>query len=164
MPQLGCKKPRQPRTHCWKGHAFSPENTGVQRKHGKRFCIKCAAARAITRREQQDPVVSRELQRIKMAAWRVDNVERERIRAVALRTSKKAWVDNFKSTAGCGLCPERHTACLEFHHRDPALKDANVSVALAHWSLERLQVEIAKCDVICSNCHRKLHWEERQNS
>jgi predicted HNH restriction endonuclease len=21
---------------------------------------------------------------------------------------------------------------------------------------------VQKCDVICSNCHRKLHWDEKQ--
>lgn len=32
------------------------------------------------------------------------------------------------------------------------------------WGLERLKVEMEKCEVLCSNCHRKLHYEERNKS
>ncbi len=28
-------------------------------------------------------------------------------------------------------------------------------------SKERILKEIAKCDVLCRNCHAKLHWEIR---
>lgn len=148
-------------THCNKGHEFTPENTGWQRKHGKRFCRTCARQRDIDNRAA-DPEGTKERQRQTMAAWRAANPERSRKTWVKNRTRKKEWVQEYKRTLGCGLCPERHPVCLDFHHMDPALKDVNVSVALAHWSIERLEAEIQKCVVICSNCHRKLHWEERQ--
>jgi hypothetical protein len=47
---------------------------------------------------------------------------------------------------------------LEFHHRNPAEKDEDIARAVqAGWALERLQAEVAKCVVLCANCHRKLH-------
>ena len=39
----------------------------------------------------------------------------------------------------------------------------NISQANGSWSRGRLEAEIAKCDVLCANCHQKLHWEEKQS-
>lgn len=37
----------------------------------------------------------------------------------------------------------------------------SVSKAVAHgWTWERVLSEIEKCEVLCANCHRKLHAEE----
>lgn len=57
----------------------------------------------------------------------------------------------------CEHCGEDDTIVLDFHHQDPALKSFNVSEAIRRkLSLERIEQEIAKCAVLCSNCHRKL--------
>ena len=76
-----------------------------------------------------------------MKAWRARNRE----------TREKA------KAGGCIRCGEKHIACLDFHHRDPTEKD--LEVANLSTSRARLLTEIAKCDVLCANCHRKLHWE-----
>lgn len=44
--------------------------------------------------------------------------------------------------------------CMDFDHRDPAEKSFTVSGKIGGSSLTRLLAEIAKCDVVCSNCHR----------
>lgn len=44
---------------------------------------------------------------------------------------------------------------MDFDHRDASLKVDAVSRLLRRASsIEELQQEIAKCDVVCSNCHR----------
>lgn len=59
----------------------------------------------------------------------------------------------------CNRCPEKHPACLQFHHKDPTQKEFGISVAVKHaWSLKRIMAEIAKCEVLCANCHAKEHW------
>lgn len=71
--------------------------------------------------------------------------------------------DEYKSTLKCKLCEEDHPATLDFHHRDSSAKEKEVADARVHcWSWKRILKEIAKCDVLCANCHRKLHWEKRK--
>jgi hypothetical protein len=44
--------------------------------------------------------------------------------------------------------------CMEMHHRDPATKRFEVSNA---GTPNLARAELAKCDVICANCHRIRH-------
>lgn len=43
---------------------------------------------------------------------------------------------------------------MDFDHRDPSTKIAKVSAMVYKGSEPLLRAEIAKCDLICSNCHR----------
>jgi hypothetical protein len=43
---------------------------------------------------------------------------------------------------------------LEFDHRDPKLKKFDIGNASAVPSMKALVAEIAKCDVVCSGCHK----------
>lgn len=149
----------QPRTHCQRGHEFTEENTGIQTPSGKRFCRACDSERRAKGRERPG---WRKHQSEKMAQWRAANPERNKRNWTENRKRKHQWLVAFKQSLGCVMCPETHEACLEFHHVDPTQKDVTVSIAIAHWSLERIQEEIKKCVVLCSNCHRKWHWDERR--
>ena len=53
---------------------------------------------------------------------------------------------------------------LELDHIDPDTKTYNVSkmVSSMHFSLDRIKVEIRKCQVLCANCHRIKTLEERE--
>jgi hypothetical protein len=65
---------------------------------------------------------------------------------------------NYKSTLSCKICNESATCCLDFHHRDPSQKEFVLSdMANRGQSIKVIEKEIAKCIVLCSNCHRKLH-------
>lgn len=44
--------------------------------------------------------------------------------------------------------------CMEFDHRDPSTKFMKVSQMVGHFPLETVMEEIAKCDLVCRNCHR----------
>jgi len=58
----------------------------------------------------------------------------------------------------CSQCGEDHPAILDFHHLNPKDKDFELAKAIAGgYSKSRILKEIAKCIVLCSNCHRKLH-------
>ncbi len=45
--------------------------------------------------------------------------------------------------------------CMDFDHLPGNKKSGNVStMARLGWSTEKILAEIAKCDLVCSNCHR----------
>lgn len=52
---------------------------------------------------------------------------------------------------------------LEFHHTIPNEKDFTISkYSVLSWS--KVKVELDKCILICSNCHRELHDDEYLNN
>lgn len=64
-------------------------------------------------------------------------------------------VYEFKALRGCARCGERDPDTLTLHHRDPQLKLFEPGSYTA--SADRLAAELAKCDVLCANCHQKEH-------
>ncbi len=88
--------------------------------------------------------------------------ERQRIKLRREQIAK--WFSQLKLQLKkhCRICKENHPACLDFHHRDPKSKTRKISdMVLFGWGKERILKELRKCDVLCSNCHRKLHWKLR---
>lgn len=84
-----------------------------------------------------------------------------------IKNNKRNYAKNieiykeYKQTLKCNRCPEDHIAVLDFHHTDPKDKDYQVSAMLGTWKWASVLKEIEKCEVLCSNCHRKLHYELR---
>lgn len=70
------------------------------------------------------------------------------------------WLSTYKKSCKCS-CGQSHPATLDFHHRDKKSKDKSIADLVQHCGLARLKKEIAKCDVLCANCHRILHYEEK---
>ena len=100
-----------------------------------------------------------------MVAWRDANKEKCRQHAkkgkIKLLAKLRAWYRGLKTNSKCKVCGESHPACIEFHHRDPSQKDKEISVMVRDGcSIKRIEKELTKCDVLCSNCHSKLHWGE----
>ena len=60
---------------------------------------------------------------------------------------------------GCEKCGySNNLAVLEFHHRNERDKSFPLdSRRLSNYSLEKLKKEVAKCDILCANCHREHH-------
>jgi hypothetical protein len=74
------------------------------------------------------------------------------------REALRSWVQEYKADLACSACGETHPVTLEFHHREPGEKEFTVGEAAQHrWSRRKVESEIAKCELLCANCHRKLH-------
>jgi hypothetical protein len=77
----------------------------------------------------------------------------ERLRR--LRQKKRAQLDELKRKpcADCG--GEFHPFVMDFDHRDDAEKLFNVSASIPlGLPFKRVLAEVAKCDIVCANCHR----------
>ena len=48
---------------------------------------------------------------------------------------------------------------LDFHHRDATTKEFGIAGNGNTIAWNRLKVELDKCDLLCSNCHRETHAE-----
>lgn len=58
----------------------------------------------------------------------------------------------------CGISyPEEPYVIFDFHHRDPNEKEFDWA-KMRLRSDEKITEEINKCDLLCSNCHRKEHF------
>jgi hypothetical protein len=71
--------------------------------------------------------------------------------AVAL----KKWYEVAKSKP-CADCGHSFPACcMDFDHRIGTEKSYCVGTMVAHhYSLNLIEKEVAKCDLVCANCHR----------
>ncbi len=67
-------------------------------------------------------------------------------------------INSIKIKYGCKTCKETEVCCLDFHHLDNNKKKFNISDIYGNsFSIEKIIIEINKCVVLCSNCHRKVH-------
>lgn len=86
-----------------------------------------------------------------------DNSCKNRVKESVARKRKKEFVDSFKIE--CELCGyDKFKGALDFHHKNPEEKTFAVS-RYEKYSYERIEAEIDKCMVLCSNCHREIHGE-----
>ncbi len=58
---------------------------------------------------------------------------------------------------GYNKCP----LALEFHHIDPTTKDFNINGRKSFN--QNVKNELDKCILLCSNCHREIHYETFEN-
>ncbi len=93
----------------------------------------------------------------------VPEYKAKKYRRCAIRKSKgRAWLHKLKASKGCCVCGNKNPLCLDFHHRDPANKLFTIGRS-AEWGVEKLELEIEKCNVLCANCHRITEWESRSH-
>lgn len=80
------------------------------------------------------------------------------------RGNNSIWMEEYKKSLKCELCPESRPGCITFHHLDPNEKEMDVSLMSSRGiSQKRILKEIEKCKVLCFNCHMNLHYEEKIN-
>ncbi len=86
------------------------------------------------------------------------NKEKVLARTLASKKIGKAilrdYICTYLETHVCVCCGESDIRCLEFDHLKD--KSCNISDILTNvGTLDKLKIEIDKCQVLCANCHRK---------
>ena len=77
-----------------------------------------------------------------------------------LSKENKSFIDDFKGI-GCCICGEKNIACLDLHHKEG---DKFMSLSkMKHYNKIKIKEELEKCEVLCANCHRKLHMNKDIN-
>jgi predicted HNH restriction endonuclease len=61
----------------------------------------------------------------------------------------------------CGY--DKYPDVLEFHHLDPSQKESSWN-SMRKWNWEKVLTELDKCAILCANCHREVHVEQRLGS
>ena len=84
--------------------------------------------------------------------------EKQKNNNLEYRLPFRLFVDSFKVPCKCG---ESDPCALDFHHRNPKEKKFSISQAVRRMlSFEEIEQEVLKCDLLCANCHRKLHYSK----
>ena len=74
---------------------------------------------------------------------------------------RKQWMTDLVAARGCDVCGESRPWVLDWHHRDPSSMEFRIAGSrVCQRSLESLEAEMAKCDLLCANCHRHRHYME----
>lgn len=80
------------------------------------------------------------------------SVRRKNVKEYTVRRRVLLW--QIKDTP-CADCGGRFPPyVMDFDHKDPTQKEFTIAAYLNRVSLERLMAEVAKCDIVCANCHR----------
>lgn len=142
------------------GYEFKSYN-GIQKVCPKDECRKEQARR----RQQKYYAANPEAYRDNSRRWRAKNPGGYEWPA---KRELGEEIRRLKEETPCSDCGNNFPfECMDFDHVRGE-KVNNVGTMVAHgWSRERIHEEIAKCDIVCANCHRirtrkrRLHGSEQ---
>lgn len=74
------------------------------------------------------------------------------------RRERKVQAIKYKGDKCIDCGGQFHPNIYDFHHLDPTIKDLKINEGMAA-SWEKLKIELDKCVLLCSNCHRLRHTD-----
>jgi hypothetical protein len=90
--------------------------------------------------------------------------DKERVASNRYQKAKRQKVYDFKNVPcrDCGIAYPSYV--MDFDHRPEEIKLFTVGDSARKYGWATVLAEIAKCDVVCSNCHReRTHQRRRMN-
>ena len=92
------------------------------------------------------------------------SVERTRATNKRARDNRRQWYLSLMEDRACEICGEDDPITLDWHHLDPSEKEYSVAKMWKYRGKQAILEEIAKCQCLCANCHRKVHRDLRSQS
>jgi hypothetical protein len=90
------------------------------------------------------------------------NKELYRLRAKASRQDVRERLREFKDVP-CMDCGVKYPPyVMDLDHRPGEVKTCNPAKLPSFCSVKKFEQEIAKCDVVCSNCHRQRTFDRKE--
>lgn len=83
--------------------------------------------------------------------------KRVRDHARRRRIELREWLNSLKEGKSCVRCGFSHPAALDYHHIKGKKLFHLAVAATVGYAREKILKEIAKCELICANCHRVEH-------
>ena len=80
-----------------------------------------------------------------------------------LRREMKKYLVEYKG-GKCEICGyNKCIDALEFHHLNPKEKEFSIAdfCASNHSNYEKAKQEVEKCQLLCANCHREVHVQQK---
>jgi hypothetical protein len=106
----------------------------------------------------------RECNREYQAKWYSENRDKQKTRVREknnkYNTQKREYVWNYMLEHPCVECGETDPRVLTFDHVDPADKKYTIA-SMRSYPLTSVKREIAKCRVLCANCHMRHTYSQR---
>ena len=132
-------------------------------------CTKCGIAKEETLFYNRSDTKTKKTEQCKLCMtiqakqWRRDHPNYQRDYCNKRRNKHKLEILNRfnNKCAHCGLV-DNHVV-YDLHHLNPTEKEYNLAQILDH-SLNKIENELTKCILLCSNCHRKEHEFLRQQT
>ena len=90
--------------------------------------------------------------------WYSKNKKSERAHIKRRKAEIREWFKDYKKKLKCSKCNESHPATIDFHHHKKNKEMGIAKLVSEGYSQKRILKEIEKCAVLCSNCHRKIHY------
>ncbi len=86
------------------------------------------------------------------------------IRKEKYRTERRIWLARLKDKPCCDCGIKYPPHVMDFDHRDSDIKIGSISWLAFHdtANLEKIILEIEKCDLVCANCHRMRTYDRLQ--
>jgi DNA-binding transcriptional ArsR family regulator len=83
----------------------------------------------------------------------------EKTRTIATRRARRGAVNDLKEKNPCNDCGNFYPYfIMEYDHLDETTKKAPVSFLIKSAPFKEVEEEIAKCELVCSNCHKQRTW------